>query len=46
MKTRKTQIQTVDKKQKRNYVRPEIRKRERIKEVTEGNQQVVTAQPV
>ncbi len=46
MKTQKTQTQRADKKQKRNYVRPEIKKREQIKEVTEGNQQVVTLHPV
>jgi hypothetical protein len=46
MKTQKKQTQPVDKKQKRDYVQPEIKKREQIKEVTEGNGPVVTTQPV
>jgi len=46
MKTQKTQTQPVDKKQKRNYAKPEIKKREQIKEVTEGNVPVVTTHPV
>ena len=41
MKTQK-QTQTVDKKQKRDYTRPEIKKREQIKEVTEGMVPIVT----
>jgi len=46
MKTPKKQTQPTDKKQKRDYVQPEIKKREQIKEVTEGNNQVVTPHPV
>jgi hypothetical protein len=41
----KTQTQPVDKKQKRDYVQPEIKKREQIKEVTEGGAPVVTIKP-
>jgi hypothetical protein len=36
MKTSKKQTQPEDKKQKCDYVKPEIKKREQIKEVTEG----------
>lgn len=46
MKTSKQQTQPVDKKQKRDYVQPEIKKREQIKEVTEGNAPIVTTNPV
>lgn len=35
MKTSKKQTQLANKKQKRDYSRPEIKKRERIKEITE-----------
>ena len=36
MKTSKKQTQPENKKQKRDYVKPEIKKREQIKEITEG----------
>ncbi|MGA2802294.1 MAG: hypothetical protein ABSE97_08020 [Verrucomicrobiota bacterium] len=36
MKTSKKQTPLENKKQKRDYVPPEIKKREQIKEVTEG----------
>lgn len=36
MKTQKKQTQPETKKQKRDYAKPEIKKREQIKEVTEG----------
>jgi hypothetical protein len=39
MKTPKEQTQPEDKKQKRDYVPPEIKKREQIREVTEGSVQ-------
>jgi hypothetical protein len=45
MKTQKNQTQPVNKTQKRDYVQPEIKKREQIKEVTEGNSSTITTQP-
>jgi hypothetical protein len=42
MKTQKKQTQPENKKQKRDYAKPEIKKREQIKEVTEGNNPGVT----
>jgi len=45
MKTPKKQIRPVNKQRKRDYVKPEIKKREQIKEVTEGGIVVVTNQP-
>jgi hypothetical protein len=44
MKTSKKQTKPESK--KRNYTRPEIKKREQIKEVTEGEAVVVTGHPV
>lgn len=46
MKTSKKQTQPADKQAKRDYARPEIKKREQIKEVTEGEAVVVTGKPV
>jgi hypothetical protein len=46
MKTQKKQTQPENKKQKRDYVQPEIKKREHIKEVTEGGAPIVTTKPV
>ncbi|MGA3163104.1 MAG: hypothetical protein ABSD77_02740 [Verrucomicrobiota bacterium] len=43
MKTSENQTPTENKEQKRNYVQPEIKKREQIKEITEGPGPVVTA---
>ena len=43
MKTSKNQIQPVDKQPKRDYARPEIKKREQIKEITEAPAPVSTA---
>jgi hypothetical protein len=45
MKTSKKQTRSENKKQKRDYVQPEIKKREQIKEVTEGGSLVVTTDP-
>jgi len=42
MKTLKKQTQPENKKQKRDYVKPEIKKREQIKEVTEVPSVIVT----
>lgn len=42
MKTQKKQTQPENKKQKRDYVQPEIKKREQIKEVMAGTSVVVT----
>ncbi len=42
MKTQKKEARTENKKQKRDYVQPEIKKREQIKEVTEGSAVIVT----
>jgi hypothetical protein len=44
MKTPKKQTQSESK--KRGYVKPEIKKREQIKEITEGNAPIVTHTPV
>jgi hypothetical protein len=45
MKTSKKQTSPENKKQKRDYVKPEIKKREQIKEVTEGGEPTVTQTP-
>ncbi|MGD0349162.1 MAG: hypothetical protein ABSB84_02440 [Verrucomicrobiota bacterium] len=37
--------QTLPESKKRDYVKPEIKKREQIKEVTEGGSLVVTTDP-
>jgi hypothetical protein len=42
MKTSKQQTQPVNKQLKRGYAKPELKKREQIKEVTEGFLVVVT----
>jgi len=42
MKTSKQQTQLENKKQKRDYTRPEIKKRERIKEITESPVPITT----
>jgi len=46
MKTPQKQTPPENRKQKRDYVQPEIKKREQIKEVTEGNIETVTTVPV
>jgi len=45
MKTSKKQTQPESKEQKRDYVKPEIKKRERIKEITEFPTQQTTLVP-
>jgi hypothetical protein len=45
MKTPKEQTHLQGKKQKHDYVKPEIKKREQIKEVTEGSVENVTTEP-
>jgi hypothetical protein len=43
MKTQKKQTQPENKKQKRDYTKPEIKKREQIKEITEAPAPVTLA---
>ncbi|MGA3163106.1 MAG: hypothetical protein ABSD77_02750 [Verrucomicrobiota bacterium] len=45
MKTSKKQTQPENKEQKRDYAPPEIKKREQIREVTEGSGPSVTTKP-
>ncbi|MGA3163103.1 MAG: hypothetical protein ABSD77_02735 [Verrucomicrobiota bacterium] len=44
MKTPKEQTQPETEKQKRDYVKPDIKKREQIREVTEGDEVFVTTE--